>query len=92
MKKFICNSLAYSSTLTSAIFTIVPEAFFAKYKLISQEFFKQFKTFTSEDVQLLNIIISRIYNNFAYIYLFGYFTSSSFCVYSLSQTPQTDYY
>ena len=61
MKKFICNSLAYSSTLTSAIFTIVPEAFFAKYKLISQEFFKQFKTFTSEDVQLLNIIISRIF-------------------------------
>lgn len=62
MKKFICNSLAYSSTLTSAIFTIVPEAFFAKYKLISQEFFKQFKTFTSEDVQLLNIttpIISK---------------------------------
>lgn len=60
MNDFINKSAAMTFTVTTGIFTFVPESFFAKCEWISQEFIKRYKLFSDLDVKDINIIISRL--------------------------------
>lgn len=60
MIKCLKNSSAVTAAISSFVFTLIPEKFFEKYKIISKNHFEFLKISDYIDVQIINIIFARI--------------------------------